>query len=105
MSLFKKKNQQEEAEGNNESTFDFKGALLEALNEKLKGNIFDECLILPRGFTIDVQIGKQGKNEDIIMLQAVFLVRHDDFDEPLIEPVDAQGKTEDEAVKMAANAG
>lgn len=103
MSLFKKKNQQEEAEGNNESTFDFKGALLEALNEKLKGNIFDECLILPRGFTIDVQIGKQGKNEDIIMLQAVFLVRHDDFDEPLIEPVDAQGKTEDEAVKMAVD--
>ena len=86
-----------------EAAFDYKTALLEALNEKLKGNIFDDCLILPRGFTIDVQVGKTGAADGVVMLQAIFLVRHDDFDEPLIEPVDAQGQTEADAAKMAVD--
>ena len=105
MGLFKKKNQQEEAEEKKEATYDYKKTILESLNAKLKGTLYDDCVILPKGFTIDVQIGRSNFLEDdgIHMLQAIFLLRHDDFDEPLIEPVDAQGKTEEEAAQMAVD--
>ncbi|MDE6519910.1 MAG: hypothetical protein K2K91_05540 [Ruminococcus sp.] len=105
MALFKKKNQ-EEAVANTaseEKGFDYKEAILKALNEKLKGTLYDGCIIMPRGFTVDVRIGRTEDKENVKLLQAIFIVEHDDFDEPLIEPVDAQGETYEDAAKMAAD--
>ncbi|MDE6102037.1 MAG: hypothetical protein K2F73_03580, partial [Ruminococcus sp.] len=53
------------------------------------------------GYTIDVQIGRRDEKEGVKLVQVVFIVRNDEFDEPLIDPVDAQGTTDDEAAKMA----
>lgn len=105
MAFFKKKNQSEEkAAASSEKDFDYKTAVLEALGKKLdKGNLYDGCLIMPRGFTIDVKIGRHDVRDGVHLLQAVFIVNHDDFDEPLIDPVDAQGKTGEEAAKMAVD--
>lgn len=100
MGLFKKKNQAEEAKENQK---DIKEIVLEALNQKLNGNLFDNCVIMPRGFTVDVSIGKCEKTDEIVMLSVAFIVRNDDFDEPILDPVDAQGKTEEEAAAMAAD--
>lgn len=102
MALFNKKKNQEEAVAS-EKTFDYKEAVLNALNEKLNGTLYDGCIIMPRGFTIDVKIGKHEEKETVSLLQAIFVVEHDDFDEPLIEPVDSQGTTPEEAAKMAAD--
>lgn len=102
MALFKKKNQ-EDAETSAEKEFDYKTGILGALNEKLNGTLYDGCIIMPRGFTIDVKMGKIEDKENVKLLQALFIVEHDDFDEPLIEPVDAQGQTPEDAVKMAAD--
>lgn len=104
MALFNsKKKNQEEAEVSAEKEFDYKTGILGALNEKLNGTLYDGCIIMPRGFTIDVKIGKTDNKENVNLLQALFIVEHDDFDEPLIEPVDAQGATPEEAAKMAAD--
>lgn len=102
MAFFKKKNQQNEAETETNKGFDIKNAVLEKLNEKLKGHLYDECIILPRGYTIDVNIGRNEEKDGIKLVQVVFVVRNDDFDEPIIEPVDSQGKTYEEAADMAA---
>ncbi len=102
MALFKKKNQ-EDAGTSAEKEFDYKAGILGALNEKLNGTLYDGCIIMPRGFTIDVKVGKVEDKENVKILQALFIVEHDDFDEPLIEPVDAQGQTPEEAAKMAAD--
>lgn len=101
MALFKKKNQQEEETA--EKEFDYKSEILKALNEKLNGTLYDGCIIMPRGFTIDVKVGNCQDKENVKLLQALFIVEHDEFDEPLIEPVDAQGQTHEEAAKMAAD--
>ena len=104
MALFnKKKKQEEEASAAvNEMEFDYKEAVLKALDEKLNGStLYDGCIIMPRGFTIDVKIGRRDEKDGIKLVQVVFLVSHDDFDEPIIDPVDAQGKDEAEAVHMA----
>jgi len=104
MAFFKKnKNQQEEIEEKKDNNAAVKQAVLEKLNEKLKGTIYDDCIILPKGYTIDVQIGRTQEAEGVKMIQIVFIVKNDDFDEPLIEPVDAQGNSEDEAAQMAAD--
>lgn len=104
MALFKKKNQQEEANETTDPKLEIKKAVLEVLNDKLKGTVYDDCVILPKGYTIDVQIGRQQEAEGIKMLQVVFIVKNDEeFDEALIEPVDSQGKTEEEAVQMAVD--
>lgn len=106
MALFKKKNQQEQTEtaaSATEAEFNYKGAVLSALNEKLNGTLYDECIIMPRGFTIDVRIGRREDREEIKLMQVVFIVSHDDLDEPMIDPVDAQGKTYEEAAKLAAD--
>ncbi|MDE6666491.1 MAG: hypothetical protein K2K14_09985 [Ruminococcus sp.] len=100
MALFKKKNQQTQPEEKNPAK-ELKTKVLECLNEKLNGNLYDECVIMPRGYTIDVQIGRRDEKEGIKLVQVVFIVRNDEFDEPLIDPVDAQGTTDDEAAKMA----
>ena len=102
MAFFKKKNQQNEAETETNKGFDIKNAVLEKLNEKLNGHLYDECIILPRGYTIDVNVGRNEEKDDIKIIQVVFVVRNDDFDEPIIEPVDSQGKTYEEAADMAA---
>lgn len=102
MAFFKKKNQQNEAETETNKGFDIKSAVLEKLNEKLKGHLYDECIILPRGYTIDVNVGRNEEKDGIKLIQVVFVVRNDDFDEPIIEPVDSQGKTYEEAADMAA---
>ena len=104
MALFGKKKKQEEATSAavNEMEFDYKDAVLKALDEKLNGStLYDGCIIMPRGFTIDVKIGRRDEKDGIKLVQVVFLVSHDDFDEPIIDPVDAQGKDEAEAVHMA----
>ncbi|SHM66955.1 DUF6348 family protein [Ruminococcus flavefaciens] len=102
MGLFKKKNNQKEE---NTVTVDpkeeLKGMVLEALNEKLKGTLYDNCVIMPKGFTIDVQIGRMEENEGIKIVQVIFIITNDSFDEPIIEPVDAQGKTDEETANMA----
>ena len=104
MAFFKKnKNQQEEIEEKKDNNAAVKQAVLEKLNEKLKGTIYDDCIILPKGYTIDVQIGRTQEAEGVKMIQIVFIVKNDDFDEPLIEPVDAQGNSEVEAAQMAAD--
>ncbi len=102
MAFFKKKNQQNEAETETNKDFDFKNAVLDKLNEKLKGHLYDGCIILPRGYTIDVNIGRNEEKDGIKLVQVVFVVGNDDFDEPIIEPVDSQGKTYEEAADMAA---
>lgn len=100
MALFGKKKNQPEPEEKNPAK-ELKTKVLECLNEKLKGNLYDECVIMPRGFTIDVQLGRQDEQDGVKLLQVIFIVKNDDFDEALIEPVDAQGRTDDDAVKMA----
>lgn len=100
MGLFKKKNQQTD---NENKGLDLKQKVLNALNAKLQGTLYDECVIMPRGYTIDVQIGRCEKNEDIHIIQVIFIVRHDDFDEPIIDPVDAQAKSEEEAAAMSVD--
>ncbi|MBP3243454.1 MAG: hypothetical protein J6L99_06320 [Ruminococcus sp.] len=107
MALFKKKNNQqnEEPEASKEtnSASDVKEVLLAKLNEKLNGTLYDGCIIMPRGFTIDVKVGRQDEHEGIKIMQVIFIITHDDFDEALIEPVDAQGKTTEEACEMAVS--
>ncbi|MBR6996106.1 MAG: hypothetical protein IKH96_08830 [Ruminococcus sp.] len=106
MGLFKKKNnQKEEAAAAAATAADpregIKKLVLDELNAKLNGTLYDDCVIMPKGFTIDVQIGRLEETDGIKVLQTIFIVRHDDFDEPLIEPVDSQGTTDEEAAKMA----
>lgn len=106
VALFKKKNQQEQTEtaaSATEAEFNYKGAVLSALNEKLNGTLYDECIIMPRGFTIDVRIGRREDKDEIKLMQVIFIVSHDDLDEPMIDPVDSQGKTYEEAAKLAAD--
>ncbi len=106
MGLFKKKNnQKEEAAAAAASAADpresIKKMVLDGLNAKLNGTLYDDCVIMPKGFTIDVQIGRLEETDGIKVLQTIFIVKHDDFDEPLIEPVDSQGSTDEEASNMA----
>jgi hypothetical protein len=104
MGIFKKKNQSEEAAAvAADPREDIKKLVLDALNTKLNGTLYDDCVIMPKGFTIDVQVGRMEENEGIKILQTIFIIRHDDFDEPLIEPVDSQGKTDEEAASMAVD--
>ncbi|MBQ6252149.1 DUF6348 family protein [Ruminococcus sp.] len=105
MGLFKKKNNQKEEAAAAATAADpregIKKLVLDELNAKLNGTLYDDCVIMPKGFTIDVQIGRLEETDGIKVLQTIFIVRHDDFDEPLIEPVDSQGTTDEEAAKMA----
>lgn len=101
--LFKKKNQQQAAAEVKEPKENLKTLVLNALNEKLNGTLYDGCIIMPKGFTIDVQIGRQEDKDDVKLLQVIFVVTNDEFDEPLIDPVDAQGKSDEETAKMAAD--
>lgn len=103
MGLFKKKNQQQAAAEVKDPKENLKTLVLNALNEKLNGTLYDGCIIMPKGFTIDVQIGRQEDKDDVKLLQVIFIVTNDEFDEPLIDPVDAQGKSDEESTRMAAD--
>ena len=101
MALFGKKKNQANEEKNEEKSVDLKGVVLELLNQKLNGHIYDGCIIMRGGYTIEVSLGRREEKEGIQLIQFIFVVRNDDFDEPLIDPIDAQGQTEEDAAKMA----
>lgn len=104
MAFFKKKNQQAEVKEQVNTAEEMKDLVLKALDEKLTGGtLYDGCLIMPKGYTIDVQIGRNEVHDGICIIQVAYIVKNDDFDEPLIDPVDAQGKTAEEAAKMAVD--
>ncbi len=109
MALFKKKkkedqfeeiNPQEQLKKDNEAIV---AEVLAKLNEKLSGTLYDNCIIMPKGYTIDVQVGHKEDKGEIKLVQVIFIVKNDAFDEPLIDPVDAQGTSELDAAKMAAD--
>ena len=102
MALFKKKKQdnEEEAAAVNQG-FDYVSATLSALNAKLNGTLYDGCIIMPRGMTIDIKVGRVEEHDGIKSVQFLFLVSSDNFDEPVIDPIDAHGSTEEEIVNMA----
>ncbi|SEH37905.1 hypothetical protein SAMN02910265_00180 [Ruminococcus flavefaciens] len=102
MGLFKKKNNQKEENTTvADPRAEIKQMVLKALNAKLNGTLYDDCVIMPKGFTIDVQIGRMEETDGIKILQTIFIITNDEFDEPLIEPVDSQGKDDEEAANMA----
>ncbi len=98
MSIFKKKNQAAESE---EKGIDIKQIVLTSLNEKLQGTLYDDCVIMPRGFTIDVQLGKHDIRGEVHVIQVIYIVKNDELDEPIIEPVVSQGKDEADAVRVS----
>ena len=109
MALFKKKkkeeqlqevNPQEQLKKDNEALV---MEVLTNLNQKLNGTLYDNCIIMPKGYTIDVQIGNKEERGSVKLVQFIFIIRNDEFDEPLLDPVDAQGETENDAAKMAAD--
>ena len=101
MGLFKKKNNQKEENTTvADPRAEIKQMVLKALNAKLNGTLYDDCVIMPKGFTIDVQIGRMEETDGIKILQTIFIITNDEFDEPLIEPVDSQGKDDEEAANM-----
>ncbi len=107
MGIFKKKIQKTDNPNPiatpEENAAKYKELILNTLNEKLNGTLYDNCIIMPKGFTIDVQVGRQGENNNVLLLQVFFIIKHDDFDEPLLEPIDAQGDTMENAAKMAVD--
>ena len=76
MGIFKKKNNQKEdvAATAADPREDIKKLVLDALNAKLNGTLYDDCVIMPKGFTIDVQVGRLEENEGIQILQTIFIV-------------------------------
>lgn len=109
MALFKKKKKEEQIEELTPQVQVEKAneaiilEVLGKLNEKLNGTLYDNCIIMPKGYTIDVQVGHKEDKGGIKLVQVIFIVKNDAFDEPLIDPVDAQGATEMDAAKMAAD--
>ena len=91
VAFFKKKNKQEDEvekvkseeelaqEAENEARHNTKLMVLEKLNEKLKGTLYDECIIMPKGFTIDVQIGRKEIKDEIHLLQVIYVIKNDLF--------------------------
>ncbi len=75
--------------------------LYDALTEKLGGKLEGDILNLPGGFGIKARfdVVKEGKGSKLFT--AVFMVYHDDFDEPVLEPVDVEGKNIKEAAVRA----
>lgn len=83
---------------------DAKNHILEKLNEKIGGTVYDNAILIPRfGYTIDIQVVKNEENNGVYNLQTIFIIRNDylkDKDEPIIEPIASQGKDFDSALKM-----
>ena len=91
MAFFKKKNQKAEEveQQKKDPAADLKAVILNALNDKLNGTLYDDCVIMPKGYTVDVQVSRHEVKDEIHIMQVVFIIKNDEFDEPLIEPVDA----------------
>lgn len=100
MSIFKRKNI--EMKVNQE--VDIKTVILEKLNEKIKGNLYDGAILIPRyGYTIDIQVIKNEETDTIYNLNVIFIIKNDylrEKDEPIIEPIAAQGKDRETALTM-----
>ncbi len=75
--------------------------LYDALKEKLGGTMDGDMLIMPGGFGIRVMSGKPEKKDGEVILKPVYAVHYSGFDEPLLEPVRAWGKTYKEAAETA----
>lgn len=111
MAFFKKNKKEEIVEKDPqkeaaEQKDNLKKLILDALEDKLKAlkpTVYDDCVILPKGFTIDIQVSRQEYHDEVKLAQVIFIVKNDEFDEPLIDPVDAQGKTEEDLAAMAAS--
>ncbi|MBP5609639.1 MAG: hypothetical protein J6X66_15405 [Lachnospiraceae bacterium] len=80
---------------------DIKKYLYEALREKLGGELENDRLILKDGFSIHAWIQKAEEQEDEKVIVAGFSVHYDGLDEPVLEPVDAGGRTFKEAAVQA----
>ncbi len=96
-------NEQEAPKQENAEASGVQLMILNTLNARLGGTFYDNCVIMPRGYTIDVKIVRNEKKGEVNLLTAIFVVNNDDFDEPLIDPVDAQGKNDEDAAKMAVD--
>lgn len=98
MAIFKKKNVEE----TKEETKDIKLQILEKLNEKINGTLYDNAILIPRfGFSIDIQVAKNEVKENFNILNVIFILKSDELDEPIIEPVPAQGDSLESAITMA----
>ena len=75
--------------------------LYDALTERLGGKLEEDTLVMPGGFGIKTWFDQIQEKQGIKMIVAVFTVYHKDFDEPIIEPVEVQGKTLKEAADTA----
>ena len=86
-----------------EKVVDVKELILENLNEKMKGTLYDGCIIMPRhGFSVDVQVSKNETDENgFHLINVIFMLNHDDLDEPMFEPVFGHSETLEKAVEMA----
>ena len=60
MAFFKKKNQKAEEveQQKKDPAADLKAVILNALNDKLNGTLYDDCVIMPKGYTVDVQVSR-----------------------------------------------
>lgn len=104
MALFKKKDKQNEEQKAENKQVDLKTLALESLNAKLNGHLYDGCIIMPRGgYTIDINIGKHEERDGVKLAQIIYIIKNDQFDEPIIEPTDSQGKTWEEAADVATS--
>ena len=72
MAFFKKKNQQAEEVEQKDPKADLKASVLNFLNEKLSGTLYDDCVIMPKGYTVDVQIGRHDQQDNVHILQVIF---------------------------------
>lgn len=75
--------------------------LYDALEKKLGGKLEGDTLIMSGGFGVKAWFDMVKEDKGLKVVAAVFTVYHNDFDEPIVEPVDAQGKTLKEAADRA----
>lgn len=62
-----------------------------------------EYVSMAEKFQFEVKINKVEENNGTLSCLVVFIVSHDGFDEPLIDPVDAYGDSESACAEMAAD--
>ena len=74
MGLFKKKNQQTEQE-TKDPVLELKQMVLEKLNTKLNGTLYDDCVSMPKGFTSDVHRRRSEEKYDSKRCQGIVIGR------------------------------
>ena len=75
---------------------------MEFISQQTGGSIESGRVSTPQGFTIAVQIGKLQEYGSSYICQTIFITEYDGFDEPLIEPVEAEGPDVDSCASMSA---